>query len=82
LQDSQSFAGRLPSRRHAGGYLITLPHDVLNKRNYLRGPGQSYSDVILRVADITSLDEPQEHGARFLGRPFLCGLVAFLRVDQ
>jgi len=27
-----------------------LPHNVLNRLAYLRGPGQSYSDVILALA--------------------------------
>jgi hypothetical protein len=47
----------LPDNREAdcrpdgkGGYFITLHHDVLNKLNYVRGPGQSYSDVILELA--------------------------------
>jgi hypothetical protein len=30
-----------------GQRLIWLPHDVLAKLNHLRGPGESYSDVIL-----------------------------------
>jgi hypothetical protein len=34
-----------------GGYLITLPHDALNKLNYVRERGQSYSDVIFCCAD-------------------------------
>jgi hypothetical protein len=33
-----------------GDRLIWLPHDVLAKLRYLRGPGESYSDVIMRVA--------------------------------
>jgi hypothetical protein len=33
-----------------GDWFIWLPHDVLAKFNHLRGPGESYSDVILRVA--------------------------------
>jgi hypothetical protein len=41
-------AERRPNGR--GGYFITLPHDVLNKLNYVRGPGESYSDAIIRVA--------------------------------
>ena len=32
------------------GYFVTLPGDVLDKLNYLRGPGESCSDVILRLA--------------------------------
>ena len=28
--------------------MVPLPRDVLDKLNYLRGPGESYSDVILR----------------------------------
>jgi hypothetical protein len=44
--------GREAERRPdgKGGFFITLPHDVLNKLNYVRGPGESYSDVILRLA--------------------------------
>jgi hypothetical protein len=44
--------GREAERRPDGkdGYFITLPHAVLNKLNYVRGPGESYSDVILRLA--------------------------------
>jgi hypothetical protein len=33
-----------------GGYLVTLPNNALNKLNRERGPGESYSDVILRLA--------------------------------
>jgi hypothetical protein len=33
-----------------GGHLIWLPPDVLAKLNALRGRGQSYSNVILRMA--------------------------------
>jgi hypothetical protein len=33
-----------------GAYFVTLPRDVLDKLNYLRGPGESYSDVIIRTA--------------------------------
>jgi hypothetical protein len=47
----------LPENREAdrrpdgkGAYFITLPRDVLNNLNYVRAPGESYSDVILRVA--------------------------------
>jgi hypothetical protein len=34
-----------------GERLIWLPHDVLNQLNHLRGPGESYSDVILKQAE-------------------------------
>jgi predicted CopG family antitoxin len=33
-----------------GGFKITLPHDILGKLKALRGPGESYSDVIVRIA--------------------------------
>ena len=33
-----------------GQRLIWLPRDVLDRLRRLRGPGESYSDVILRVA--------------------------------
>jgi len=32
-----------------GGYLIVLPHAVLDRLKAMRGPGGSYSDVIIRV---------------------------------
>jgi predicted CopG family antitoxin len=32
-----------------GGHSITLPHDILAKLKAMRRPGESYSDVILRV---------------------------------
>jgi hypothetical protein len=33
-----------------GQRLIWLPRDALGKLRHLRGPGEDYSDVILRVA--------------------------------
>ena len=33
-----------------GAYFVTLRRDVLDKLNYLRAPGESYSDVILKLA--------------------------------
>jgi hypothetical protein len=44
--------GREADRRPdgKGGYFVTLPRNVLNKLNYLRGPGESHGDVIIRVA--------------------------------
>jgi len=38
------------ARTAKGGYLITLPHGVVDRLNYLREPGQSYGDVILALA--------------------------------
>jgi hypothetical protein len=32
-----------------GGFQITFAHDVLDKLKALRGPGESYSDVIVRI---------------------------------
>ena len=37
-----------PDRK--GGYLLVVPHATLNRLAQLRRPGDSYSDVILRVA--------------------------------
>lgn len=52
-----AIAGTLPSERVAdrrpdgkGGYFITLPHGVVDRLKALRGPGESYSDVILALA--------------------------------
>jgi hypothetical protein len=36
-----------------GDWFIWLPHDVLAKLNHLRGAGDSYSDVILALAEAT-----------------------------
>jgi hypothetical protein len=33
-----------------GGYLIVLPHAILARLKTMRGPGESYSDVILALA--------------------------------
>jgi hypothetical protein len=33
-----------------GGFLIRLPRGVLDRLKAMRGPGESYSDVIIRVA--------------------------------
>jgi hypothetical protein len=33
-----------------GNWFIWIPHDVLAKLNHMRGPGESYSDVILALA--------------------------------
>jgi hypothetical protein len=33
-----------------GGHLVTLPDNVLNRLKAKRGPGESYSDVIIRLA--------------------------------
>jgi coenzyme PQQ precursor peptide PqqA len=45
--------GRDADRRSdgKGGYLITLPHNVLDRLKAARGPGESYSDVILRLRE-------------------------------
>jgi hypothetical protein len=37
------------ARTAKGGYLITLPRGVVDRLNYLREPGQSYSDVVLAL---------------------------------
>jgi hypothetical protein len=33
-----------------GGYLVTLERRVLDRLAFMRRPGESYSDVILRLA--------------------------------
>jgi len=33
-----------------GGYLVTLDRHVVDRLAAMRGPGESYSDVILRLA--------------------------------
>jgi hypothetical protein len=39
----------MPARDGNGSFVVTLPRDVLDKLNY-RGPGESYGDVLFRVA--------------------------------
>jgi hypothetical protein len=33
-----------------GGVLVVLPHGVIDRLKAMRGAGESYSDVILRIA--------------------------------
>jgi hypothetical protein len=33
-----------------GDYLVTLPRGVIDRLAAMRGPGESYSDVIIRIA--------------------------------
>lgn len=40
-----------PQRAEGGDYFIWLATDVVNKLKALRGRGESYSDVILRLAE-------------------------------
>jgi hypothetical protein len=42
----------LPDGREAGGYSVTLPCAMLDRLKTPR-PGESYSDVILRLAELT-----------------------------
>jgi hypothetical protein len=41
-----------PKRAENGGYFIWLALGVLARLRALRGPGESYRDVILRVAKV------------------------------
>jgi hypothetical protein len=54
-----AIAATLPSGSKAdvrpdgkGGYLITLPPRVIDALKAMRGPGESYSDVIIRIARV------------------------------
>jgi hypothetical protein len=40
----------MPARDGNGSFVVTLPRDVLDKLNYLRGPGESYGNEIIHVA--------------------------------
>jgi hypothetical protein len=40
-----------PQRAASGDYFIWLARDVVNKLKALRGRGESFSDVILRLAE-------------------------------
>jgi hypothetical protein len=47
-----ALAGRPPDpsqRDGRGGFKFIVAHDVLARLDYERGPGESYSDVILRL---------------------------------
>ena len=46
-----------------GGYFITLPHGVLDRLKAMRGPGESYSDVILRLAGSEGVGYPRAYPA-------------------
>jgi hypothetical protein len=48
-------AGRPIARKFArqhgsGGFYVALPHSVIDRLAAMRGPGESYSDVIIRAA--------------------------------
>ena len=52
-----AIAATLPDGRKAdrrsdwkGGFFVTLPYSVVDRLNYVREPGQSYSDGIIRIA--------------------------------
>jgi hypothetical protein len=49
-----------PERAQDGGVHIWLDPGVLAKLKALRGPGESYSDVILRVAETTRIAAPRQ----------------------
>ena len=57
----QQIGDRCP-RDGNGSFVVPLPRDVLDKLNYLRGPGESYSEVILRVAKGERGDLMTTHG--------------------
>jgi len=48
-------AGRPIGRKFApqhgsGGFYVALPHSVIDRLAAMRGPGESYSDVIIHIA--------------------------------
>ena len=51
----RAIAGREPDperRDRAGGFPLVVDHKMLARLKGFRGPGESYSDVILRLAEI------------------------------
>jgi hypothetical protein len=44
------FVGRVAGNKENGDWFIWLDHATVSKLNALRGPGQGYSDVTIRVA--------------------------------
>jgi hypothetical protein len=56
-------AGRPIARKFArqhdsGGFYVALPHSVIDRLAAMRGPGESYSDVIIRAAEGVRLAKP------------------------
>jgi predicted CopG family antitoxin len=49
----RAITGRLPDplkRDDRGGYAIVLDHKTFERLTAMRGPGEAYSDVIVRLA--------------------------------
>jgi hypothetical protein len=50
IRESLPPAGSRPPQEVGGLYLVSVPNDIMDKLMALRGPGESYSDVIIRLA--------------------------------
>jgi hypothetical protein len=50
-------SGGFENKRAANrDWFVWLPHDVLARLNHLRAPGESHSDVVLRVVEELGAD--------------------------
>jgi hypothetical protein len=50
IRESLPPAGSRPPQEVGGLYLVSVPGDIMDKLTARRGPGESFSDVIVRLA--------------------------------
>jgi hypothetical protein len=50
IRESLPTGGRRPAQEVGDLYLVSVPTDTMDKLAALRRPGESYSDVIIRLA--------------------------------
>ena len=50
IRESLPPAGSRPPQKVGDLYLVSVPTDTMDKRAALRRPGESFSDVIVRIA--------------------------------
>jgi hypothetical protein len=53
-----------PKANEKGEREVWLDDGALNRLRLMRGPGESYSDVILRLVEIEVQRQPRGHGSR------------------
>jgi hypothetical protein len=50
IRESLPTEGSRPPEKVGGLYLVSVPNDTMDKLAALRRPGESYSDVLVRLA--------------------------------
>ena len=50
IKESLPTAGDRPPQKEGDLYLVSVPNDTMDKLMAQRGPGESYCDVIIRLA--------------------------------